>query len=122
VLGQDRDLHFASVNEEHAVGGVALAEDFLVFCVSLDGSPRLGSAEKNLRIEVSLESPNLWRVEHGGESIRRERNTLSHRQAWGSTAMLILNPLCSVGDVNSRTGNVAGMPPIRAKKRISGKE
>ena len=65
VLGQDRDLDLASVNEKDGVGDVALAEDLLVLLVSLDRPSRLRPAKKNLRIEVALGSPNLWRVEHG---------------------------------------------------------
>ena len=36
VLGQDRDLDLALLDEKHGVGDVALAEDFLVPGVSLD--------------------------------------------------------------------------------------
>ena len=62
VLGQDRDLDLALLDEEHRVGDVALAEDLLVFGVSLDGFARTGLAQKTLGIErvSDLEMTVCW--------------------------------------------------------------
>ena len=51
VFGQDRDLDLALLDEEHRVGGVALAEYLLVFGISLDGFARAGPAQKKLGVE-----------------------------------------------------------------------
>ena len=51
VLGQNRDLDLALLDEEDRVGGLTLAEDLLVFGISLDGLARAGLGQKKQGVE-----------------------------------------------------------------------
>jgi hypothetical protein len=75
MLGQNGEFDLAPPDEENRVGDIALAEYFLVFEVSLDGSASALLAQKNQGIKRVLGLRGLG-ARHVLVVLAREHNTL----------------------------------------------
>src|SRR6266404_5747583 len=98
MLGENRDLDLAFLNEKDRVGGVPLAENLLVFQVFLYRFFRPDLAKKSLGIKDVLWNLNLRRVGHGvGPLSGREpqHSTLSHHKSPEGVAMRQYKPVVS---------------------------
>jgi hypothetical protein len=96
VLGQYRHLHLAPLDEEDRVGDIALAVNFLVLLVSLDGFSRPGLAQKRPGIKGALYL-KLCDVGHGGPPSGGEHSTYGAGKFRRGDSIILL---CPIGDIN----------------------